>query len=444
MAVVGAERGRAVEAGAQVAHGIDQQLAEDGQRGGGEVGAAPGEPDVHGGLAAGDDGTGQGAQVELVDGGARGSGEALAGGVDDLLGAVVPGFQFGAGQLRIRLGQAVQLGQGRHRHGIGQLHQGRARGFKDGFVGGAQPELLQGVVQEAVGHRGQCGFGAAEVVEEGPAGDPGGVGDVLDGEVPGPFAAQQCQGGVGDGLAGGGLVEFAARRRRAQGACRSGSVGTRLHYVQVCTLGKFFRSCGTGQDSQEDERFPTAHPEALPAQTGRVPGRDDHHTAAVTGRRIQETANGTARRESALGLTAAALALGAGIGSQPGWRRQPRRRRPRPPSSALGGWQHRHRRRPGHERRRPRPRRGRGVRGCRELAAKLGVDEAKVTDALKAFREANKPTAAPAEGTKPDRAAMEAALAKSLAAVPRHRRGQGHGGAGGAAHRRPRQSVPRP
>jgi hypothetical protein len=50
----------------------------------------------------------------------------------------------------------------------------------------------------------------------------------------------------------------------------------------------------------------------------------------------------------------------------------------------------------------------------------LGVDEAKVTDALKAFREANKPTTPPTEGTegtKPDRAAHEAALAKSLAAA---------------------------
>jgi len=51
-----------------------------------------------------------------------------------------------------------------------------------------------------------------------------------------------------------------------------------------------------------------------------------------------------------------------------------------------------------------------------ELATKLGVDEAKVTAALKAFRDAHKPTTPPAEGTKPDRAAMEAELAKSLAA----------------------------
>ncbi|MFJ6534973.1 Clp protease N-terminal domain-containing protein [Paenarthrobacter sp. NPDC091711] len=53
-----------------------------------------------------------------------------------------------------------------------------------------------------------------------------------------------------------------------------------------------------------------------------------------------------------------------------------------------------------------------------ELATKLGVDEAKVTEALKAFREANKPTTPPAEGTegtRPDRTAQDAALAKSLA-----------------------------
>ncbi|WP_426302375.1 hypothetical protein [Arthrobacter sp. R-11] len=62
----------------------------------------------------------------------------------------------------------------------------------------------------------------------------------------------------------------------------------------------------------------------------------------------------------------------------------------------------------------------RGDRGqlAADLASKLGVDEAKVTEALQAFREANKPSAPPAEGsmeTRPDRAAMDAALAKSLA-----------------------------
>jgi len=58
---------------------------------------------------------------------------------------------------------------------------------------------------------------------------------------------------------------------------------------------------------------------------------------------------------------------------------------------------------------------GHGLEQASALAAKLGVDEAKVTDALKAFREANKPTTPPADGQKPDPAAREAALAKSLA-----------------------------
>ena len=60
---------------------------------------------------------------------------------------------------------------------------------------------------------------------------------------------------------------------------------------------------------------------------------------------------------------------------------------------------------------------GHGDRGAQAaaLAAKLGVDEAKVTDALRAFREANRPAGPRTDGQKPDRAAMEAALAASLA-----------------------------
>lgn len=64
-----------------------------------------------------------------------------------------------------------------------------------------------------------------------------------------------------------------------------------------------------------------------------------------------------------------------------------------------------------------------GFRGvdAAELAAKLGVDETKLTDALKAFRQANKPTGTPggnpAEGTRPDPAALQGELAKSLAAT---------------------------
>ena len=49
------------------------------------------------------------------------------------------------------------------------------------------------------------------------------------------------------------------------------------------------------------------------------------------------------------------------------------------------------------------------------LAEKLGVEEAKVTEALQAFREANRPASPPADGTKPDPAARDAALAKALA-----------------------------
>jgi hypothetical protein len=43
------------------------------------------------------------------------------------------------------------------------------------------------------------------------------------------------------------------------------------------------------------------------------------------------------------------------------------------------------------------------------------VDQAKLEDALRAFRDANRPPARNADGTKPDRTAKEAALAASLA-----------------------------
>ncbi len=61
------------------------------------------------------------------------------------------------------------------------------------------------------------------------------------------------------------------------------------------------------------------------------------------------------------------------------------------------------------------------VRGAHEselaqqLASKLGVTEAKVTEALRAIREGNKPTARPDLGTRPDRAERDTALAKALA-----------------------------
>lgn len=58
---------------------------------------------------------------------------------------------------------------------------------------------------------------------------------------------------------------------------------------------------------------------------------------------------------------------------------------------------------------------GHGDRGqlAANLAAKLGVDEAKVASALRAFRDANKP--ATGDGPKPDRSARDAALVTFLA-----------------------------
>ncbi len=65
---------------------------------------------------------------------------------------------------------------------------------------------------------------------------------------------------------------------------------------------------------------------------------------------------------------------------------------------------------------------GRGPRDsdlAQKLAEKLGVDQAKVTEALQAVREANKPTSPPTAGAspseRPDPATRDAALAKQLA-----------------------------
>jgi len=119
----------------------------------------------------------------------------------------------------------------------------------------------------------------------------------------------------------------------------------------------------------------------------------------------------------ALGLGAAAVALGAGLGVA-GMASATTTPTPTPtPSSSAPGnnFADGHGMRGGH--------RGHGgaESGARakELAAKLGVDEAKVTEALKTFREANRPATPPATppvaGQKPDRAAMQKALAASLA-----------------------------
>lgn len=114
-----------------------------------------------------------------------------------------------------------------------------------------------------------------------------------------------------------------------------------------------------------------------------------------------------------LGISAAALALGGGLGVT-GMASAANTPSPTPSTSASADAT-------------PGATDGKGMRGghgrggnrarvqASELAAKLGVDEAKLTEALKSFREANKPTTPPAEGTKPDSAARDAALAKSLA-----------------------------
>ncbi|MFF1384741.1 hypothetical protein ACFVWT_14365 [Arthrobacter sp. NPDC058288] len=119
----------------------------------------------------------------------------------------------------------------------------------------------------------------------------------------------------------------------------------------------------------------------------------------------------TSRKKLGLGLGAVALVVGAGIGvsgiASAATTPAPT---PSPSASATPNAD-------GHHRGQMGGRHGHGgVVQASELAAKLGVDEAKVTEALKTFRDANKPATRPAEGAKPDREAMEAALAKSLAA----------------------------
>ena len=118
-----------------------------------------------------------------------------------------------------------------------------------------------------------------------------------------------------------------------------------------------------------------------------------------------------------LSLGAAAVALGAGLGVA-GIASATTTPTPTPtPTSAAPGDSFAD----GHHLRGGRHGHGGGGFGASasELAAKLGVDQAKLTDALKAFREANKattpPTAPPAGGQRPDRAAREKALAASLA-----------------------------
>jgi Spy/CpxP family protein refolding chaperone len=116
-------------------------------------------------------------------------------------------------------------------------------------------------------------------------------------------------------------------------------------------------------------------------------------------------------KKLALGLGAAALALGAGFGVTGMAAATTATPTPAPSASSPSGT-------PAPDGHRPDGgRHGHGERGdqAAALAAKLGVDQAKVADALRAFREANRPTAPRTEGQEPDHAAREAALAASLA-----------------------------
>jgi DNA-binding transcriptional regulator YdaS (Cro superfamily) len=128
------------------------------------------------------------------------------------------------------------------------------------------------------------------------------------------------------------------------------------------------------------------------------------------------------RRTTAVAVATGALALGVGIGAAtiasadptPTPSTSPSVTPSQPdangtPAKAGGG--------PGH-------RGGRGLmqaENAKALADKLGVSEAKVTDALKAFREANRPAKPKQDrtdpGNRPDPAVRDAAMAKSLASA---------------------------
>jgi hypothetical protein len=124
-------------------------------------------------------------------------------------------------------------------------------------------------------------------------------------------------------------------------------------------------------------------------------------------------------KKGALSLGATALALGAGFGVSGMAATTTAAPTPTPTSSSPssgtteaphfdGGW-HGHGYGHGYGR-------GHGVLGRDRaaLAAKLGVDQSKLEDALRTFRQTNR-HARNADGTRPDRAAKEAALAASLA-----------------------------
>ncbi|GAA2101645.1 hypothetical protein GCM10009841_17530 [Microlunatus panaciterrae] len=118
------------------------------------------------------------------------------------------------------------------------------------------------------------------------------------------------------------------------------------------------------------------------------------------------------KKTTAAAITGGLLALGAGIGVAGLASADPTTTPSATSSSSAAP-----------DRRTDRPGRFHGEHGqrqddlARSLADKLGVTEAKVTAALRAIRDENRPTAPPSAGTdRPTPAARDAALAKQLAA----------------------------
>lgn len=114
-------------------------------------------------------------------------------------------------------------------------------------------------------------------------------------------------------------------------------------------------------------------------------------------------------KKTAVALAAGVLALGAGVGVASLASADPTPT-PSPSSSPSAGTDGRD----GHG---PRGQRGLGADFAQLLAQKLGVDQAKVTQAIQAYRDANRPSAntTPDPSAKPDREARDAAVAKALA-----------------------------
>ena len=117
-----------------------------------------------------------------------------------------------------------------------------------------------------------------------------------------------------------------------------------------------------------------------------------------------------AKTKTVVTVAAAALTLGAGIGVATRASADPTT--PSPSAAASGTPDS-----PPGPGRHGGPGRGRHDTDlAKELAGKLGVTEAKVTEALQAFHDDNKPSARPTPGAaKPDPAARDAELAKALA-----------------------------